>query len=172
MALQGKFLVSNRTFSPLTIYGVGAFLAFSGNDIYRNRGGCTAIKNNGPIPAGHYWVVDRPPGGVRSRLQTWARDAVISMLGTPTDHGEWFALYRDDNMIDDHTWVNGVERGNFRLHPIGHYGVSLGCITLQNRSDFQTIRRALLHTTTVPVRDTGLRAYATIEVVVNGNTCP
>jgi hypothetical protein len=172
MALQGKFLVNNERFSPLTICGVGSFLAFSGNDIYRNRGGCTAIKDNGPIPAGRYWVVDRPSGGIGSRIQTWAKDTVISVLGTPTDHDEWFALYRDDGQIDDYTWVNGVERGNFRLHPIGRYGVSLGCITVQNLSDFQTIRRALLHTSTVPVRNTDLRAYAAIEVITNDNVCP
>jgi hypothetical protein len=172
MPLQGKFLVNNKMFSPLTICGVGAFLAFSGNYTYRNRGGCTAIRNNGPIPSGRYWVVDRPSGGIRSRIRTWATDAVNSMLGTPTHHDEWFALYRDDNIIDDYTWVNGVERGNFRLHPVRGDGVSLGCITVQNLSDFHTIRRALLHTSTVSVRNTGLRAYAIIEVIANGNTCP
>jgi hypothetical protein len=172
MAFQGKFVVSNKPLSPLSIFGVGTFMAFSGNDIYHNRSGCTAIKNNGPIPAGRYWVVDRPSGGIGSRIQTWTKDAVISMLGTPTHRDEWFALYRDDGVIDDYTWVNGIERGNFRLHPIGRYGVSLGCITVQNLSDFHSIRRALLRTSTVPVRNTGLRAYAVIEVIANGNACP
>ena len=172
MALQGKFLVSNKTFAPLSIYGVGVFPAFSGNDIYRNRGGCTGLKNDGPLPAGRDWIVDRPAGPIDSRILTWAKDTANSMLGEYTNRNEWFALYRDDGMIDDYTWVNGVERGNFRLHPIGGDGVSLGCITLQNRSDFQTVRRALLHTNTVPVRDTGLRAYGTIEVIVYGKTCP
>ncbi|WP_326973048.1 hypothetical protein [Burkholderia sp. lig30] len=50
--------------------------------------------------------------------------------------------------------------------------MSLGCITLQNISDFQTIRRALLRTNTVPVRNTDLRAYGVIEVIAHGSTCP
>lgn len=172
MALQGKFVVNNKPLSPLTIFGVGAFMAFSGDEIHRNRGGCTAIKDSGPIPAGRYWVVDRPSGGVRSRIKTWAKDAANSMLGTPTNHDEWFALYRDDGKIDDHTWVNEIQRGNFRLHPASGRGVSLGCITVQNNSDFQAIRRALLHTSIMPVHNTGLRAYGVIEVVTYGHTCP
>ncbi|WP_082804129.1 tlde1 domain-containing protein [Erwinia sp. ErVv1] len=35
---------------------------------------------------------------------------------------------------------------NFRLHPPGPAGVSLGCITLQHRTDFLAIRQALLST--------------------------
>jgi hypothetical protein len=172
MALQGKFLVNNERFSPLTICGVGSFLAFSGNEIYRNRGGCTALKNDGPIPAGRYWIVDRPSGGIGSRIRMWATDTANSIIRTPTNHGEWFALYRDDGKIDDYTWVNGVERGNFRLHPIGGSGLSLGCITVQNIFYFQTIRRALLNTSTVPIQNTNLHAFGVIEVIVNGNTCP
>ncbi len=41
MALQGKFVVNNAHYSPLSIFGVGTFMAFSGNKAYRNRGGCT-----------------------------------------------------------------------------------------------------------------------------------
>ncbi|QCT21472.1 DUF2778 domain-containing protein [Jejubacter calystegiae] len=54
MALQGKFIVNNAHFSPLMIYGVGTFMAFSGNQAYRNRGGCVAIPNNGLLPSGRY----------------------------------------------------------------------------------------------------------------------
>ena len=172
MALQGKFIVNNAPLSPLSIFGIGTFMAISGNGMYRNRGGCTAIKDNGPIPAGRYWIVDRPTGGIGSRIQTWAKDAANSIIGTPTNHGEWFALYRDDGKIDDVTWVDGVERGNFRLHPIGGRGVSLGCIAVKGRSDYQAIRRALLHTATVPVRNGDLRAYGMIEVITYGNACP
>ena len=39
MAYTGRFLVSNNFLSPLTIDGLGTFDAFSGNGIYRNRGG-------------------------------------------------------------------------------------------------------------------------------------
>lgn len=172
MALQGKFVVNNKPLSPLFIFGVGAFMAFSGDQIYRNRGGCTAIKDKGPIPAGRYWIVDRPPGGIRSRMRAWAKDVANSLIGSPTNHDEWFALYRDDGKVDDYTWVNEVERGNFRLHPMGGEGVSFGCITIRSRADFQTIRQALLHTDTMNVHNTGLQAYGTIEVIAHGKVCP
>ncbi|CAN0621336.1 protein of unknown function [Burkholderia multivorans] len=55
---------------------------------------------------------------------------------------------------------------------IGGSGLSLGCITLQSRSQFQTLRQALLQTTTIPARHSGLHAYGWIEVVTHGNTCP
>lgn len=172
MALQGKFIVNNAPLSPLVVFGVGAFQAFSGNDIYRNRGGCTAVVNNGPIPAGKYWIVDRPAGGVRSQTQAWVKDMANALIGKPSYHHEWFALYRDDCQIDDHTWINGIKRGSFRLHPVGGTGVSLGCITLQNLADFQKLRQALLHTTTVPAGNSGIPAYGWIEVIAYGNTCP
>lgn len=85
---------------------------------------------------------------------------------------EWFALYRDDGKIDDHTWVNGVERGDFRLHPPGPLGISLGCITLQHRTDFIAIRQALMSTPQIRLPN-GLMSYGTIEVILNGReTCP
>ena len=34
MALQGKFVINGADFSPLTFYGVGTFMAFSGNGDY------------------------------------------------------------------------------------------------------------------------------------------
>lgn len=53
MAYNGKFLVNNEPLSPLTINGVGTFNAYSGNDQYRNRGGCTMVPDDGPtLPAG------------------------------------------------------------------------------------------------------------------------
>lgn len=172
MALQGKFVVDNSPLSPLSMFGVGVFMAFSGEGIYRNRGGCTAVKDNGPIPAGRYWIVDRPAGGLRSKGLAWTKDVWNAAVGSPTDRSEWFALYRDDGKIDDNTWVDGIERGNFRLHPIGGGGHSFGCITLQNGSEFQALRQALLHTTTIAIGKSGLRAYGAVEVITHGKTCP
>lgn len=99
-------------------------------------------------------------------------DALSALKGVPSDHAEWFALYCDDGHIDDYMWVDGVKRGNFRLHPIGGGGISQGCITLQNYSDFQNVRRALLHTVPVPAGNSGLLAYGRIEVITHGDTCP
>jgi hypothetical protein len=172
MAYQGKFLVNNAPLSPLTIFGIGTFNAYSGNDQYRNRGGCTVVPENGPIPAGKYWIVDRPSGGVGSKALAWAKDEWNTIFGHPSDHSEWFALYRDGGKIDDSTWINGVKRGQFRLHPAGGHGISLGCITLPSRTDFLRIRNALLHTMTIPAGNSGLKAYGTIEVIAYGNTCP
>ncbi len=119
MPIQGKFIVDGKHLEPLMMCGMGVFMAFSGDGIYRNRGGCTAVPDNGPIPAGKYWIVDRPTGGFRSQTEVWAKDTFNSVFGTPSHHDEWFALYRDDGLIDDYTWVNQVKRGNFRLHPMG-----------------------------------------------------
>ncbi|HTH59957.1 MAG TPA: DUF2778 domain-containing protein [Paraburkholderia sp.] len=172
MAYTGKFLVNNKFLSPLAIDGVGTFDAYSGDRIYRNRGGCTAIVSKGPIPAGKYWIVTRPAGGPGSKALAWIKDTWNAFDGNATDHSEWFALYRDDGMIDDETWVNGVRRGQFRLHPAGGQGISLGCITLPSRVDFQRIRTALLTTNTIPAGNSGLGAYGTIEVITYGNACP
>ncbi|CRG49165.1 DUF2778 domain-containing protein [Yersinia wautersii] len=172
MALQGKFVVNNAHYSPLSIFGVGTFMAFSGNKAYRNRGGCTMVPDNGPLPEGRYWIVERPKGGVKTRINTAMKDFPTKFTHAPTDHNEWFGLYRDDGKIDDYTWINNVERGNFRLHPIGPMGVSMGCITLQHAADFQVLRKALLHTQTIAVNGTKLMAYGCIEVVTYGNTCP
>ncbi|EDZ98510.1 conserved hypothetical protein [Burkholderia sp. H160] len=172
MTYTGKFLVNNAPLSPLTINGIGTFNAYSGDNQYRNRGGCTAVPDNGPIPAGKYWIVDRPTGGIRSQATAWVKDELNAMRGHPSNHREWFALYRDDGAIDDVTWVNGVKRGQFRLHPAGGQGLSLGCITLPSRGDFLVIRNALLNTSTIPTGRPGLSAYGTIEVIAYGNTCP
>lgn len=172
MAYAGKFLVDNEPLAPLTINGIGSFNAYSGNNQYRNRGGCTMVPNNGPIPAGKYWIVARPAGGAGFKALAWLKDEWNFYRGNATDHNEWFALYRDDGAIDDVTWINGVKRGQFRLHPAGGGGLSLGCITLPSRTDFLKIRAALLHTVTIPARNSGLQAYGTIEVITYGNTCP
>jgi hypothetical protein len=172
MAIQGKFVVNNEIFSPLVMCGVGSFAAFSGDGVLRNRGGCTKVANKGPIPAGRYWIVDRPSGGLWSKVRAWASDTANTLLGKPSDHTEWFALYCDDGQIDDYMWIDGIRRGNFRLHPIGGGGISNGCITLQNHADFQNVRRALLHTSPVPAGNSGLMAYGWIEVVTYGNICP
>lgn len=172
MALHGKFALNNKDLAPLIIYGLGTYLAFSGNNSYRNRGGCTAVAGAGPIPAGKYWIVDRPSGGVLSRLRQKGSDMVVSASRRFVDRNEWFALYRDDGTIDDQTWVNDVSRGQFRLHPVGGSGISLGCITLPSRVEFLSIRHALLNTSPTPAGNSGRMAYGCIEVIAYGNACP
>ncbi|EPT8875547.1 DUF2778 domain-containing protein [Cronobacter dublinensis] len=171
MALFAKFTINNADFSPLLIYGVGTFMAFSGDSTYRNRGGCVALPDKGPLPPGRYLIVDRPQGGAGSRIRTQVIDAWNSVAGVPSDHTQWFALYRADGLLDDYTWINEVKRGNFRLHPVGGQGLSLGCITLQHSSDFALIRDALLATNKV-VMGKGILTYGEIEVVAYESLCP
>ncbi|WP_413185118.1 DUF2778 domain-containing protein [Paraburkholderia sacchari] len=172
MALAGKFVANNTPMSTLVMFGVGIFPAFSGDDVYRNRGGCTMIANKGPLPSGKYWIVNRPRGGFGSQTEAWIKDTWNTVMGAPTNHAEWFALYRDDGLIDDWTWINGIKRGNFRLHPSGGGGNSFGCITLQSLADFRRLRQALLHTPTIAAGNSGLHAYGWIEVIANGKICP
>ncbi|WP_128599565.1 DUF2778 domain-containing protein [Pantoea wallisii] len=165
MPVEGIFTINDAHWSPLKIMGAGIFMAFSGQGGYRNHGGCVHISNLGPIPPGKYWIVDRAMGGKLNQLKNYVKD-----LWTGNNHDEWFALYHDDNQIDDYTWIKGVERGHFRLHP-GR--ISEGCITLPYYSDFQRIRQSLLSTSKIWVPGmAGLQSYGTIEVIANGTTCP
>ncbi|QKJ86818.1 DUF2778 domain-containing protein [Paramixta manurensis] len=171
MALHGKFVINDADYSPLSFPGIGTFLAFSGDGIYRNRGACGMKPRVGPIPAGKYWIVDRPEGGLKSQIIKGAKDVWNHYYkGSTFTHNEWFALWRDDWGIDDYTWIEGIKRGNFRLHP---GTLSEGCITLPHDSDFNTLRNALLRTqkTDVPCMKK-LKAYGMIEVIANGETCP
>lgn len=171
MALHGKFVINDAHYSPLLFPGVGTFLAFSGDGIYRNRGACGMKPTVGPVPAGKYWIVDRPEGGLRSQVNAGIRDLYNHVVnGATFRHNEWFALWRDYWGIDDYTWIEGVKRGNFRLHP---GTLSEGCITLPHDSDFAMLRNALLRTQRVDVPCMSkLKAYGTIEVIANGKTCP
>lgn len=169
MPIHGKFTVNNAEFSPLRIYGVGTFSAFSGNDQHRNKTSSIAIQDNGPIPPGLYFIVARPTGGWKGMIRTDLHDFYSWFTSTPVNKYLWFALYRADGSIDDYTWINGVKRGNFRLHPSGPLGISLGCITLKNSSDFVAIRQAITGTPTVQLPN-GLQSYGTIEVILDDST--
>lgn len=116
MPLHGKFVINDADYAPLTIYGVGVFMAWSGDQHCRNKNGCFDVPDKGPLPPGKYWIVDRASGG---------------------------------------------------------RGLSMGCITLLHKSDFQLIRTLLRHTNKVSVpRAGGLLSYGTIEAIGNGDSCP
>ena len=63
-----------------------------------------------------------------------------------------------------YTFIEGVRRGNFRLHPIGPRGLSEGCITLSHITDFDYLRNRLLKTSMINVPGSLLMAYGTIRV--------
>lgn len=172
MSLQGKFLLNDNVDSELIVFGVGSFKAFSGQGTNRNHGGCQAVPSAGPIPPGKYWILDRPEGGALSQIRTGIKDTYNRIFnGASFNHGEWFALYRNDGEIDDYTWVEGVKRGNFRLHP-GQ--ISEGCITLPNEMEYSVLRSAILRYSKQAVPGArALMSYGTIEVIAYGRkNCP
>lgn len=129
------------------------------------------IPKKGPVPAGKYWIVDRPSGGMKSRLEAGVKDTWNHYSkGATFKHSDWFALWRDDWNLDDYTWIGSVKRGNFRLHP---GTLSEGCITLCHDTDFAILRNALLNTPKMDIPCAkNLKAYGSIEVITNGKTCP
>ncbi|MCU3987380.1 DUF2778 domain-containing protein [Enterobacter mori] len=141
--------------------GVGTFPVFSGLGAFINIPEFSGHRN-GPIPLGKYWIVDRPMGGIGSKERM-----VEKWIKTGNRYWEWFALYRQDGLIDDSTFVDGVMRGNFRLHPLrpDGSGVSDGCVTFRNQADFDQLRQALLNTTTQELPYRKLKAYGELSVI-------
>jgi hypothetical protein len=161
MPIHCTFTLNKKSVSTLSCSGVGEFAAFSGNDgAAKNNAEYASMKDVGPLPPGRYYIVDRGSGG----LYTHLRDAVLDTINR-TDKITWFALYRDDGSVDDETFINGVRRGNFRLHPHGLMNVSDGCITLVDVTAFNRLRKSLLlGTVRIPVPSGKGFAYGTVEV--------
>ena len=133
--------------------GAPSFPAFSGLKDHVNRRASVCIPDFGPIPPGKYHIFDRQSGGLIGPL----RDLF-------TGRDEWFALYAIDGKIDDETYCDKVKRGLFRLHPKGPFGVSKGCIVINNWSDFQIVKSLLKKTETKIISETGLESYGTVTV--------
>ncbi|MGV8917176.1 MAG: tlde1 domain-containing protein [Pseudomonas sp.] len=83
-------------------------------------------------------------------------------FGNEKNH--WFALYRDDDVIDDHTSINNIKRGHFRLHPIGSACISQGCITLISKIGFDELKAVLRQSSAQVITGTGILYYGVIEV--------
>lgn len=146
------FLLNSEPMSLLTGIGV-SFPAFSGLGASVNKPSTVCTPDEGAIPPGTYYVVDRPTGGRLGFVYDWW-----------ADREDWFALFADDGTIDDSTYCNTVRRGEFRLHPKGPRGRSLGCITLESLDDFNKLRDKLKGLTPCAVAGTSLTAYAKIIV--------
>lgn len=159
MPIRCTFTLNKKSVSTLVCAGVGEFRAFSGNGPAINDSAYAAMQNIGPLPPGRYYIVDRGSGGLISQIISGAKDWVNS-----TDHSTWFALYRDDGVIDDETFINGVRRDSFRLHPHGHRNFSEGCITLTDIPSFNYLRKSLLNTVRIPLPSGKGFAYGTVEV--------
>ena len=140
---------------PMSSFKVGAlsFDAFSGLSPYINKRTAACLANAGPIPPGTYYILDRESGGLLGPL--WDR------IKGRTD---WFALYAIDNRIDDVAYCNEVERGNFRLHPKGTYGISKGCIVIAKPNEFHHLRSILRSTKPISIPGSKLFAYGKVVV--------
>jgi hypothetical protein len=108
------------------------------------------------ISPGQYYIVDRKSGGVKKRLRQFfdVRD--------PKDG--WFALYAADGRIDDKTFCDGVERGNFRLHPKGSMGISQGCIVIDNELLFDQLAMKLRGSDQMLVPGLDVKGYGIVTV--------
>jgi hypothetical protein len=147
------FTLNQGTFS--TLAGLkSSYVAFSGDGTGRNNAADAAAANHGPIPPGRYHVVERPSGGRLGPVRDF-------LLG----RDEWFALFRDDGSIDDETFVSGVRRGEFRLHPLGPRRMSTGCIVLQYPAEFTKLRAELTGAATTTISGSARRSYGTIDVL-------
>jgi hypothetical protein len=144
--------VLNRLTTTSLITPIGWLEAFSGDGRHRNNPEGEAVADGGPIPPGSYFIVDRKSGGLLGP----ARDFVLG-------RDEWFALYRDDGKVDDATFIGGVQRGLFRLHPLGPRRMSTGCIVLNKADDFARLRKYLL-SAPLTVTQSGMHAYGMISV--------
>ncbi|MEX9254412.1 DUF2778 domain-containing protein [Pseudenterobacter timonensis] len=157
--ITARFALNGLPTSILSVAGVGNFPAFSGQRYGRNNVTMASRKKIGPIPPGRYFILSRKSGGRLGSLRNFYLDNIYG-----TDRETWFALYKDDLQIDDTVFVEGVKRGNFRLHPVGPAGLSEGCITLSHQSDFDYLRQALLDTTMIQVPCSSFKAYGTVTV--------
>ncbi|MGF6787431.1 DUF2778 domain-containing protein [Paraburkholderia sp. 35.1] len=159
MPAECYFTLNRRLISVLTCKGFGNVSAFSGKPAHVNNPADTAVAESGPLPQGLYYIVDRQSGGHLGWLYDLLKDA-----WSDVDHSTWFALYRNDGVIDDWTFINGVKRGNFRLHPTGRWGESEGCITVTDQSQFDRLRSFLLSHPTRKIPGTTLQYYGTVLV--------
>lgn len=158
MALHCSFVLNGKTSSALHCPGLGYLPAFSGMGRWRNDPKGIGVAKLGPLPVGRYYIVDRHSGGRLGPLRDFFQNNFSSV-----DRSRWFALYRDDGMIDDQTFVNYVRRGEFRIHPIGPMGISEGCITLLQLADFERLASKLRAGPTISIPRGG-RAYGLVDV--------
>ena len=147
-----KFELNNKSMSTFWC-GATTFPAFSGLGKHVNQRLSACVLNAGPIPPGTYYIVDRESGGVLGPL--WDR------IKGKTN---WFALYAIDNRIDDHAYCDEVERGNFRLHPNVPYGVSKGCIVINDPAKYPYLRLILKSSKPTPIPGTKYSAYGKVVV--------
>jgi Protein of unknown function (DUF2778) len=159
MPVQCTFRLNNEQTSTLWCSGFGRVAAYSGQLNGRDNPRAIDLKDIGPIPPGKYYLLDRQSGGRMGWFYDWLAQ---NNIGT-TDHTKWFTLWNE--RTGDMTYVNGVKRGEFRLHPEGPRRLSEGCITVLSLEEFDRLERHIRsRPPDVPVPGTTYRAYGTVEV--------
>lgn len=153
------FKLNSESMSTLECSNNQHYDAFSGNSNAINDPRYVDQVERGALPPGRYYILDRQSGG---RLG-WLRDA-IKDFSSKSDRSQWLALYRDDDEIDDYTSVSNIRRGHFRLHPVGIYGISEGCVTMASNIGFDELSA---HIRSMPgdiIPGTSIRYYGILEV--------
>lgn len=157
---------ADRRVLKFHVYGVGTFAVFSGKPSMLNRPDCS-FRDKAALPPGQYWIVDRPLGGMRNRLESFGKD-----IWNGTDHDTWFGLYNFQTLTDS-LWVNGKDRGGFRIHPLrpNGDGESWGCITFYNIPDFNRFRQVITQRKKfkIPGSRKGILAYGRVDVTGTTN---
>ncbi|MFL9979725.1 DUF2778 domain-containing protein [Paraburkholderia graminis] len=159
MPAQCTFALNGQKLSTLLCSGFGGVAAFSGNKDHVDNPADTAVVGAGPIPKGRYYIIKRETGGRLGHV----RDLALDMWSN-SNRASWFGLYSADGQIDDWTFVNGVKRGNFRLHPNGRWGISDGCITLTSQAQFDKLSAYLLSQPAAMIPGTNTPYYGTVDV--------
>ncbi len=160
-----NLLTNNGAKATFHCYGLGTFDVFSGDRPYSNMPECSDIPY-AALPPGQYWIVDRPVGSLGNQVRNTGLD-----LWNGTNHDDWFGLFSYETM-NDNLYVNGVKRGQFRLHPLrpDGSGTSWGCITFFQVSDFAFVRDRILNTKKFNVPGgAGLMAYGRVDVTGSRN---
>jgi len=98
---HGYFKLNSEPLSKLEIAAY-RLDAFSGDGEHKNKRGSMCLKDKGPIPVGRYYIVDRQSGGRLGPL--------YDIFG---GRSGWFALYADDGMIDDYTFLQKSTKRSF-----------------------------------------------------------
>jgi hypothetical protein len=152
--------LNGKPTSQLVCDGV-TYEAFSGNmAAYVNKARYQDVKDNGPLPLGKYYILDRETGGRTG----WLWQPVLDTFAA-TDRSEWFSLYRDDDVVDDETTINNVNRNAFRIHPVGPMGISQGCVTLTSQLAFDVLKRYLRNKKGEVLPGRKIRYYGVLYVV-------
>jgi len=158
MPVKCIFTLNHRNTSTLICSGYGIVEAFSGQKQGRDNPAEVASKGIGPIPRGTYYIVDRQSGGALGHV--WDR---VSPLVGSSDRRKWFMLWNP--RTGDITNIDGVTRGQFRLHPAGSQEYSEGCITLVNPAEFELLQRFIRGSApSLVVPGSTLKAYGTVTV--------